>query len=160
MRQLLIVSALALVLIQPAFAQGVLGRIGNAAGKAKGMADQLKDLVVTEKEEQDMGAAISEKLREKYGVVQSGPVHKYVSLVGKALASSSTRPGLTWTFIVLDTDGVNAFAAPGGFVHITRGALALCENEAELAGVLGHEITHITAKHTINAIKKSKVTGA
>ena len=160
MKQLMIVSALVLGLAQPAFAQGVLGRLGKAASKAKGVADQLKDLVVTEKEEHDMGAAISEKLREKYGVVQSAPVHKYVSLVGKSLAASSTRPGLAWTFIVLDTDGVNAFAAPGGFVHITRGALALCENEAELAGVLGHEITHITAKHTINAIKKSKITGA
>jgi beta-barrel assembly-enhancing protease len=160
MKQLMIVSALVLGLAQPAFAQGVLGRLGKAASKAKGMADQLKDLVVTEKEEHDMGAAISEKLREKYGVVQSAPVHKYVSLVGKSLAAVSTRPSLQWTFIVLDTDGVNAFAAPGGFVHITRGALALCENEAELAGVLGHEITHITAKHTINAIKKSKITGA
>jgi len=160
MKQLLIISALVLGVSQPAFAQGVLGRLGKAADKAKGLSDQLKDLVITDKEEQDMGEAISAKLREKYGVVQSAPVHKYVSLVGKSLAASSTRPGLPWTFVVLDTDGVNAFAAPGGFVHITRGALALCENEAELAGVLGHEITHITAKHTINAIKKSKRVGA
>jgi predicted Zn-dependent protease len=160
MKQLLIISALVLGVSQPAFAQGVLGRLGKAADKAKGLSDQLKDLVITDKEEQDMGEAISAKLRAKYGVVQSAPVHKYVSLVGKGLAASSTRPGLPWTFIVLDTDGVNAFAAPGGFVHITRGALALCENEAELAGVLGHEITHITAKHTINAIKKSKRVGA
>jgi len=56
----------------------------------------------------------------------------------------------------LDTDGVNAFAAPGGFVHITRGALALIDNEAELADVLGHEIGHVTEKHTINAIIKAK----
>jgi predicted Zn-dependent protease len=160
MKKFLIVGALVLGVSQPAFAQGVLGRIGKAASKAKGVADQLQDLVMTDKEEQDMGSAISAKLREKYGVAQSAPVHKYVSLVGKNLAASSTRPGLTWTFIVLESDGVNAFAAPGGFVHITRGALALCENEAELAGVLGHEITHITAKHTINAIKKSKRVGA
>ena len=57
---------------------------------------------------------------------------------------------------MLDTDGVNAFAAPGGFVHITRGALALIQNEAELADVLGHEIGHVTEKHTINAIKKAQ----
>jgi predicted Zn-dependent protease len=160
MKQLLIVSTLVLGLAQPAFAQGVLGRLGKAAGKAKGVADQIKDLVITEKEEQDMGAALSAKLRDKYGVVQNAAVHKYVALVGKNLAASSTRPSLPWTFIVLDTDGVNAFAAPGGYVHITRGALALCQNEAELAGVLGHEITHITAKHTINAIKNSKKIGA
>ena len=83
-------------------------------------------------------------------------MHRYVSLVGLALAQGSTRPDLPWTFIVLDTDGVNAFAAPGGYVHITRGALALIKNEAELAGVLGHEIIHVTEKHTIRAIQKSK----
>src|SRR6188472_1938659 len=109
MKKFLIVSALVLGVSQPAFAQGVLSRIGKAADKAKGLSDQLKDLQVTEQEEHDMGAAISEKLREKYGVVQSAPVHKYVSLVGKSLAEKSTRPGLAWTFIVLDTDGVNAF---------------------------------------------------
>ena len=58
---------------------------------------------------------------------------------------------------MLDTDGVNAFAAPGGFVHITRGALALMKSEAELAGVLGHEIIHVTEKHTIRAIQKGKL---
>jgi predicted Zn-dependent protease len=63
---------------------------------------------------------------------------------------------LNWTFIVLDTDGVNAFAAPGGLIHVTRGLLGLASNEAELAGVLGHEITHVTAKHTVRAIQKSK----
>ena len=69
-------------------------------------------------------------------------------------------PGLKWTFVVLDTDGVNAFAAPGGFIHITRGALALIQNEAELADVLGHEIGHVTAKHTINAIRNGNFAGA
>ena len=57
---------------------------------------------------------------------------------------------------MLDTDGVNAFASPGGFVHITRGALALIKNEAELAGVLAHEIGHVAHKHTVNAIRKNK----
>ncbi len=57
---------------------------------------------------------------------------------------------------MLDTDGVNAFAAPGGLIHVTRGLLGLAKNEAELAGVLGHEITHVTAKHTVRAIQKSK----
>ena len=71
------------------------------------------------------------------------------ALVGSVLAQASTAPELDWQFIVLDTDGVNAFAAPGGMVHITRGLLGLMKNEAELAGVLGHEITHITEAHTI-----------
>ena len=83
---------------------------------------------------------------------------KYVSLVGNVLAKASSRPDLKWEFIVLDTDGVNAFAAPGGLVHITKGALGLIKTESELAGVLGHEIAHITKKHTVNSIKRSKMT--
>jgi predicted Zn-dependent protease len=75
------------------------------------------------------------------------------------LAQASTRPTLRWTFIVLDTDGVNAFAAPGGYVHITRGALALIKNEGELADVLAHEISHVTKEHTLTAIKNSKLEG-
>jgi hypothetical protein len=79
-----------------------------------------------------------------------------VTLVGTLLARQSERPNLAWTFIVLDTDGVNAFASPGGIIHITRGALGLIQNEAELAGVLGHEIGHVAHKHTVNAIRKNK----
>ena len=89
-------------------------------------------------------------------MVQDAAVTKYVTLVGMMLTQASTRPALKWEFIVLDTDGVNAFAAPGGIVHITRGALGLIKSEGELAGVLGHEVAHVTKKHTINAIKKSK----
>lgn len=88
--------------------------------------------------------------------MQDAAVHRYVTLVGTVLAQASSRPNLPWTFIVLDVGSVNAFAAPGGFVHITRGALGLIHSEAELASVLGHELTHVTEKHTIRAIQKSK----
>ena len=129
-------------------------------GKLKGIADKAAktydDLNFTDEEEQQLGSEISALLRGKYGVVQDRAVHKYVTLAGSVLASNSSRPGLKWTFIVLDTDGVNAFAAPGGFVHITRGALALIQSEGELADVLGHEIGHITLKHTIKAIQNAK----
>ncbi len=128
-------------------------------GQLKKAAEKVDDYNINEAEERQLGADISAQLREKYGVVQDRAVHRYVTLVGSLLAASSARPNLQWTFIVLDTDGVNAFAAPGGFVHITRGALALIQNEAELADVLGHEIGHVTEKHTVNAIKKSKLVG-
>lgn len=124
--------------------------------KSKDVMVDLAKVEITDQEEQDLGAKVSAQLRQKYGVAQSAAVHKYVALVGTVLAKASTRPALKWHFIVLDTDGVNAFAAPGGYVHITRGALALIQNESELAGVLGHEIAHVTLKHTIEAIKKSK----
>lgn len=132
-----------------------LGQIGKGLSIAK-KANDVRDLQMTDAEEQELGAAVSERIRTRYGVVQDAAVHRYLALVGTALAQGSTRPALPWTFVVLDTDGVNAFAAPGGYVHITRGALALIKNEAELAGVLGHEIIHVTEKHTIRAIQKSK----
>jgi predicted Zn-dependent protease len=132
-----------------------LGQIGKGVSIAK-KANEVRDLSMTDAEEQELGAAVSERIRTRYGVVQDANVHRYLALVGTTLAQGSTRPALPWTFIVLDTDGVNAFAAPGGYVHITRGALALIKNEAELAGVLGHEIIHVTEKHTIKSIQKSK----
>lgn len=152
-----VVLGLNLALVVPAAAQ-LPGQLGKVLQKGQ---EATKDLVITDDEERQIGADISAKLRDKYGVVQDPAVHKYVTLVGTVLASQSSRSTLKWTFIVLDTDGVNAFAAPGGFIHITRGALALIQNEAELADVLAHEISHVTEKHTINAIKKEKmVSGA
>jgi beta-barrel assembly-enhancing protease len=120
-------------------------------------AQQVRDLQVTDEDELRLGTSVSEKVRTRYGVVQDPAVHKYVTLVGTLLAKRSTRPNLAFKFIVLDTDGVNAFAAPGGFIHITRGALGLLTSEAELAGVLAHEIIHVTEKHTIKAIQKGKM---
>ena len=114
------------------------------------------DLNITDAEERQLGEQVSPSLARKYGVYQDKDVTKYVSLLGGVLAQQSSRPDLKWKFIVLDTDGVNAFAAPGGLIHVTRGLLGLAKNEAELAGVLGHEITHVTAKHTVRAIQKSK----
>lgn len=140
-----------------AFAQ--LGNIGGALKKAP-VAQLVDDMNVTDAEERQIGDDVSLKVRRRFGVVQDPAIHKYVSLVGMTLAKQSERPNLSWTFIVLDTDGVNAFAAPGGLVHITRGALALAKNEAELAGVLGHEIGHVVRRHTVNAIKKSKMVKA
>jgi predicted Zn-dependent protease len=134
----------------PAFAQF------GAITKGMKQVQRVEDMIITDQEEQDLGSSVSTKIRQQYGVVQDEAVHKYVSLVGTVLAQASTRPTLKWQFIVLDTDGVNAFAAPGGFVHITRGALGLIRSEGELAGVLAHEIVHVTEKHTLNAIKKNK----
>jgi beta-barrel assembly-enhancing protease len=143
---------LSLVAAAPAGAQ--LGDILKKAGQAR---DEVKSLTISAEDEQAIGAGVSERVRTRYGVVQDPAVHRYVALVGTVLAQASSRPGLPWTFVVLDTDGVNAFAAPGGYIHVTRGALALAHNEAELAGVLAHEITHVTEKHTVSAIQKNKL---
>lgn len=150
-----IALSVVIVLGASAAAEAQLGGIGKGLSIAK-KAQDVRDLQMTDAEEQELGKQVSERIRARYGVAQDPGVHRYISLVGKALAQGSTRPSLPWTFVVLDTDGVNAFAAPGGYVHITRGALALIKNEAELAGVLAHEVIHVTEKHTVRAIQKSK----
>lgn len=124
--------------------------------KAADTAQKVSELNITEKDERALGEQVSQMIRQEFGVYQDKDVTKYVTLVGLVMTQASTRPDLSWEFIVLDTDGVNAFAAPGGIVHITRGALGMIKSEAELAGVLAHEIAHITKKHTVNAIRKNK----
>jgi hypothetical protein len=147
-----VLTAVLLFSCQAALAQfprGIKDKIDKISAK-------YKDIQITDEEEIQLGANISGRIRAKFGVVQDPAIHKYVTLVGMVLVKKSSRPNIPYRFIVLDTDGVNAFAAPGGFVHITRGALSLMKNEAELAGVLGHEMAHVTEKHTIRAIQKNK----
>jgi beta-barrel assembly-enhancing protease len=156
MKQSILVVAM-LALSVPASAQfGGLGTGLKRVQQAKEAKDKFDDLNVTEAEERKIGEEVSLKVRDRFGVVQDPAIHKYVTLVGTLLARQSERPNLAWSFIVLDTDGVNAFASPGGIVHITRGALGLIHSEAELAGVLAHEIGHVAHKHTVNAIRKNK----
>jgi predicted Zn-dependent protease len=155
MKRAVLVALVLLGVTTPAFAQlgSLLGKVEKAAQAGK----KLKDLEITDDEEREIGAAVSEKVRQQYGVAQDAAVHRYVGLVGMVVAQASARPDVRWQFIVLDTDGVNAFAAPGGFVHITRGALALMSSEMELAGVLAHEVIHVTEKHSIKAIRNGRM---
>src|SRR5262249_40207900 len=121
MKHRMVVFAL-LTIGAPVFAQ--FGGLDGALKKAQQAQDakkKLDDLTFSDEEERKIGDDVSAKVRQRFGVVQDAAVHKYVSLVGTTLAKVSERPNLVWTFIVLDTDGVNAFASPGGLVHITRG---------------------------------------
>ena len=99
--------------------------------------------------EKRIGQREHPKIVRKYGGVYKDPkVTTYVQALGNRLAAASELPEIGWTFTVLNSDQVNAFAIPGGFAYVTRGLMALAENEAELAGVIAHEIGHITALHS------------
>jgi beta-barrel assembly-enhancing protease len=136
----------------PASGYAQLGKLSKVLKKAK----QFSDLQITEEDEIALGKAVSERIRVRYGVQQDLETTRYVTLVGLVVARQCTRPNLPFEFIILDSNVINAFAAPGGFVHITRGALAAMKSEAELAAVLGHEIAHITEKHTLKGLQKMK----
>jgi predicted Zn-dependent protease len=104
---------------------------------------------LTPEKEAELGFKESAKVQKEFGGTYDDPeLARYVSSLGKLLARTSEMPNLAFTFTVLDTPVVNAFALPGGYVYVTRGLLALADDEAELAGVLAHEIGHVTARHT------------
>jgi predicted Zn-dependent protease len=103
--------------------------------------------VMDEATEVAEGKKAHESVLAEYGVVADTQLQSYVNGVGQKLAKHSHRSNLVWTFTVLDSPEINAFALPGGFVYITRGIMAHLNDEADLAGVLGHEIGHVTARH-------------
>ncbi len=114
-------------------------------------------LPISYEEEQSIGAAIALQVVARYGGVYNQPeLTRYVNLVGRAVALTCDRPDIPYHFAVLNSDSVNAFAAPAGYVFVTRGLLKQVRNEAELAAVLGHEIAHVSQKHILEVIQRSK----
>jgi predicted Zn-dependent protease len=104
-----------------------------------------------------MGKGEVARARQETGFYPDSALTGYIAGIGMRMARASERPDLPWEFHLIDDPMVNAFAAPGGFIFITRGILAYMNSEAELAGVIGHEIGHVTAKHTVAAISRQQV---
>ena len=111
-------------------------------------------------EENRIGKQISGNLLGAVPLVKDDALQQYVNRVGNWVALQAGRKDTTWHFGVLDTEDINAFAAPGGYIFVTRGLYRILNNEAELAGVLGHEIAHVTRKHHLKVLKKSSLIGA
>jgi beta-barrel assembly-enhancing protease len=114
----------------------------------------------TPEEETRIGRQIAGNLLGAVPLVRDDKLQNYVNLVGNWVALQSGRSDIDWRFGVLDTEDINAFAAPGGYIFVTKGLYRRINNEAELAGVLGHEIAHVTKKHHLKVLKKSSVIGA
>ncbi|PKO60813.1 MAG: peptidase [Betaproteobacteria bacterium HGW-Betaproteobacteria-18] len=108
---------------------------------------QAERSVMSEQMELTEGAKAHQQVLQEYGVVKDARLQAYVNNLGQRLARLSHRQQLPWHFTVLDSPEINAFALPGGYVYVTRGIMAYLQNEAELAGVVGHEIGHVTARH-------------
>lgn len=114
-------------------------------------------VLVSENQEIAMGAQGAESVRQSVGLVDDAGLQNYVQQLGMSMAEDSERPNLPWSFGVIDDPTPNAFAFPGGYIFITRGLMGLMGNEAELASVLGHEIGHVTARHSVAMMTRSQV---
>jgi predicted Zn-dependent protease len=114
----------------------------------------------TQDEEIAIGRQIAGDLLGASALVKDARLQQYVNSVGRWVASQSERPDLPWHFGVIESADVNAFAAPGGYIFVTLGLYRLLQNEAELAGVLGHEVGHVIKQHHLKILQQSKLLDA
>jgi beta-barrel assembly-enhancing protease len=139
---------------------GMPGRSSSSSGVSLQQVAQAAQAVTTatkdtsEAEEIEIGQGAAQGLLGAAPLLDNPRLQRYVNQVGRWVASQSERPDLPWQFGVLNDESVNAYAAPGGAVFITYGLMKKLQNEAELAGVLGHEIIHVVQKHHLNAMKQ------
>lgn len=113
--------------------------------------------LISESQEISMGQEAAKDVAASIGIYQDQQAQALVSRVGQKMAAASERPNLPWSFQVVDDPAVNAFALPGGFIFVTRGLMTHLNNEAELASVIGHEIGHVTAKHSVQQMSRAQV---
>jgi predicted Zn-dependent protease len=142
---------------QHAAPQAGAGGSQPAQGKTdlSGLLTALKPM--SNDEEAAVGRRIAGNLLGAAPLVNDAKLQDYVNRVGRWVAAQSGRPDLKWTFGVIDSKDINAFAAPGGYVFVTRGLYARLQDEAQLAGVLGHEIGHVQQKHHLKVLQKQQM---
>jgi predicted Zn-dependent protease len=116
--------------------------------------------LIGESQEIAMGRDADKEVAASIGLYPDDRLQQYVQTLGASIAARTERPSLPWTFRVVDDPAVNAFAIPGGFVYVTRGILTYLNSEAELAAILGHEIGHVTARHSVNQMSKQQLAQA
>jgi predicted Zn-dependent protease len=125
----------------------IVGLTGCGTKSQNPVTGREERVAMSESQEVTEGRKAHQEVLQEYKPLENPALQKYVNDIGQRLASNSHRASITWTFTVLDSPEVNAFALPGGYVYITRGIMAYLNDEADLAGVLGHEIGHVTARH-------------
>lgn len=157
MRRMLSLAAAAVLaapLAAPLAAQGgILNRLRRAAGGAA-----ASSFAIGLDKEREIGRNVAATVVGRFHVVNNAALNDYVNLVGTVVAQQSPRyTEVPFRFAVLDTDDINAFAAPGGYIFVTRGALEMMESEAELAGVLAHEVAHVDQKHVLESMRKANM---
>src|ERR671929_1418056 len=111
---------------------------------------------VSTQQEVQMGTQYSQQINSQLPIISDPEVNRYINVLGDSIAKLSDDRNLDWHFYVVDSKEVNAFAVPGGFVYVNRGLIERADNMSEIAGVLGHEIGHVTHRHTIKQMQKAQ----
>lgn len=132
----------------------VAGPFGCARNPVTGRSELS---LISESQEIQMGQQAARDVAQSIGFYDDPGLDSYVAGIGKQMAAESERPNLPWEFHVVDDAAVNAFAIPGGFIYVTRGLLGAINSEAELASVIGHEIGHVTHRHSVQQISKAQL---
>ena len=143
----------------------ILGRVDQISEKDKELITKTGEALrssfqdLTDEEEYYIGRSVSALILSRYKVWNNEAATRYLNLLAQAIALYSDRPEIFagYHVLILDSDEVNALSAPGGFIFVTCGLLRLCQDEDSLAGILAHEIGHISARHGLQAIKKSRL---
>jgi predicted Zn-dependent protease len=111
---------------------------------------------VSTQQEVELGTNYAQQINSQLPIVQDPEVNRYINVLGDSLAGLSDDRDLDWHFYVVDSREVNAFAVPGGFIYVNRGLIERADNLSQLAGVLGHEIAHVTERHSIQQMQKAQ----
>lgn len=153
-----------------------VGKLGASVGVASGLIDESQAESITKslgavsrsfeditpEQEYYIGRTVGARILSKYGPFRDTKANRYVNMLGQTLAQASDLPETFggYHFLIQDSDEINAMAAPGGLIFVTRGMIRCCEHEDALAGVLAHEVGHVQLRHGLQAIKKSRITSA
>jgi predicted Zn-dependent protease len=111
---------------------------------------------ISQQQEVEMGAQGAQQVNAQLPMLNDATVNAYVNSLGRSIASTTSRSDLNWQFAVVNTDVINAFALPGGYIYVNRGVLSRASNESELAGVLGHEIEHVVRRHSVKQMEQAQ----
>lgn len=167
----IVLSSIIVLIFTSCATVGSLAQIGSATGLiSESQANAITETAeagekaiadITPEQEYYIGRAVGATVLSKYKVLNDYEANIYLNKLGKALSLGSTRPETFggYHFLILDSEEINAFAAPSGHVFISKGMLKLTKNEDDVAAILAHEIAHVSLQHGLQAIKKSRVTG-
>jgi predicted Zn-dependent protease len=111
---------------------------------------------ISTQQEVEMGAGYSAQINKELPIVQDAELNRYINVLGDSIARIADTRDLDWQFFIVDSKDVNAFAVPGGFIYINRGLIERAQNLSQVAGVLGHEVGHVTRRHSVKQMQKAQ----